>query len=189
MRAIVKEDGKEKPILQPVCYRISDKKFEENKNAKKAFELAAKDDCLLYVNRAEEIDYINREFFELKKSGLDYDCFICVKVTETDDAERRTVDSGYADKIYSELKEEGYKPFYSERELFSRSGRDYEAMILYALYASECMLVVCGNEEYLQTKWVKNEYSRFLKLMGDEEKESDSIAHCLHRQADQETAG
>ena len=55
------------------------------------------------------------------------------------------------------------------------TGADYEARILYALCSSECMLVVCGKEEYLNTPWVKNEYSRFLALIRDEEKASDSI--------------
>ncbi|MCH5143131.1 MAG: TIR domain-containing protein, partial [Clostridiales bacterium] len=97
-----------------------------------------------------------------------------VKVTD-DTTKQRTADYKHADDIYFDLKGKGYNPFFSERELGEVTGADYEARILYALYTSECMIVVCGKEEYLHTKWVKNEYTRFLRLVGDEQKESDSI--------------
>lgn len=160
--------------LQPVCHEVTDKSFTENKNYKTALELATAAQRAQYERQGEDIDYIRGEFLRLKNSGVEYDCFICVKVTD-DETKMRTSDYKDADDIYFELKGKGYKPFFSERELKNVSGADYEARILYALYSSECMLVVCNNEEYLKTPWVKNEYTRFLKLIGDEVKESDSI--------------
>lgn len=160
--------------LQPVCHAATDKKFSENKNYLRALSLATKEQAEKYGRRAAEIDYIASEFFRLNKQGTGYDCFICVKVTD-DETGMRTADYKYADDIYFSLRGKGYKPFFSERELKNVTGADYEARILYALCSSECMLVVCGKEEYLNTPWVKNEYSRFLALIRDEEKESDSI--------------
>lgn len=160
--------------LQPVCHAMTDKKFSENKNYLRALSLATKEQAEEYGRRAAEIDYIASEFFRLKEQGTGYDCFICVKVTD-DETGMRTADYKYADDIYFSLRGKGYKPFFSERELKNVTGADYEARILYALCSSECMLVVCGKEEYLNTPWVKNEYSRFLALIRDEEKESDSI--------------
>lgn len=160
--------------LQPVCHAATDKKFSENKNYLRALSLATKEQAEEYGRRAAEIDYIASEFFRLKEQGTGYDCFICVKVTD-DETGMRTADYKYADDIYFSLRGKGYKPFFSERELKNVTGADYEARILYALCSSECMLVVCGKEEYLNTPWVKNEYSRFLALIRDEEKESDSI--------------
>lgn len=160
--------------LQPVCHAATDKKFSENKNYLRALSLATKEQAEEYGRRAAEIDYIASEFFRLKKQGTGYDCFICVKVTD-DDTGMRTADYKYADDLYFSLRGKGYRPFFSERELKNVTGADYEARILYALCSSECMLVVCGKEEYLNTPWVKNEYSRFLALIRDEEKESDSI--------------
>ncbi len=160
--------------LQPICHEITDKEFTQNKNYLRALELASPAQRVQYERMGDDIDYIRKTFFELKKAGVKYDCFICVKVTD-DNTKMRTSDYKDADDIYFELKGKGYRPFFSERELRNVTGADYEARILYALYSAECMLVVCGNEEYLQTPWVKNEYTRFLKLIGDDEKESDSI--------------
>ncbi len=159
--------------LQPICYEITDKKFSDDPDYMRAFMKGTAEQRIIYKSRAKEIDYIQSEFYKLKQSGVDYDCFICVKVT--DDKGNKTADYKSADDIYFELKGKGYKPFFSERELGKVTGADYEARILYALYSSECMLVVCHDEAYLQTKWVKNEYSRFLKLVNDSEKETDSI--------------
>ena len=170
-----KKDNGQRFRLQPICHEISEKKFLDNENYKKAITFATPTQLLEYQQKAEELDHIRSEFLRLKKSGLDYDCFICVKVTD-DQTGRRTNDFKSADDIYFELKGKGYKVFFSERELTNEIGVDYEAFVLYALYMSECMIVVCSNEEYLDTPWVKNEYTRFIGMINDEQKESGSIA-------------
>ena len=160
--------------LQPICHHLSTENIRDNANYKTALKLATAEQRAEYERQADEIDYIKDEFYKLKRTGKDYDCFICVKVTD-DVTKQRTADYKLADDIYFDLKGKGYNPFFSERELGDVTGADYEARILYALYTAECMIVVCGKEEYLHTKWVKNEYTRFLRLVGDEQKESDSI--------------
>ncbi len=160
--------------LQPICHDVSAKKFSQNGNYIKALSLAAPRQKAEYERRAAEIDYIRSEFYKLKKQDRDYDCFICVKVSGENG--RKTVDSERANDIYFHLKDRGYKPFYSEREIQNETGADYEARILYALFCSPCMLIVCSDESYLQTPWVKNEYTRFINLINDERKETDSIA-------------
>ena len=168
--------------LQPICHRIDDEKFTDDPYFQKALACATPDQRTEYLRRGAEIDHIKREFYRLKQTGLDYDCFICVKVSKntvadpsqkTSEAEK-TDDSDFAHRIYRMLKGK-YVPFYSEAVLSDETGADYEAHILYALATSETMLIVCFDETYLDTKWVKNEYTRFLKLVNDEEKESDSI--------------
>ena len=160
--------------LQPICHEISDKDFADSANCLRALRYATEAQRVEYERKAEEINYIKNEFNKIANTGVKYDCFICVKVSDENGG--RTRDYKAADDIYFELKGKGYKPFFSERELVGVTGADYEARILYALKSSECMLVVCFDEAYLRTKWVKNEHSRFLKLVNDEEKESDSIA-------------
>lgn len=159
--------------LQPICHEITDKSFAENKNYKAAIKYATAIQKSEYQKKAKEIDYIRSEFYKLKQSGLDYDCFICVKVTKEN--HEHTEDSHIASKLYHEIIKAGYKPFYSEEEARGRAGADYEALILYALYCSKSMIVVCCNEQYLLTPWVKNEYTRFLSLLNDGEKQNDSI--------------
>ncbi len=160
--------------LQPICFEITSSKFTDDKNYQKAIELSNPDQKQIYSEKGEEIDNIKSKFFELKKNGVEYDTFICCKVTNEDGG--NTQDSMNALKIYHELKDAGYKPFYSEEVLKNFVGDDYEANILYALYSCGSMIVVCSNEEYLQTKWVKNEYTRFITLLEEKEKQRGSIA-------------
>lgn len=167
--------------MQPICHDVSENRFVDYVHYKKALELATPEQRLEYERRASEIDYIKSEFYNLRQSGLSYDCFICVKVTENGDRAREgtktyTQDSVEALKLYNFLKSNGFSPFYSEAEIHGKTGADYEAIILYALYTSECMLVMCSDKEYLQTPWVKNEYTRFLSLINNEEKERDAIS-------------
>lgn len=159
--------------LQPVCHKIGDKSFTTDANYLAAIACASPEQTELYAERAEEIEHIRREFIGFENDGLDFDCFICAKLTDADG--NRTKDYKTADDIYWYLKNNGYKPFFSEYDVKDRTGADYEALICYALYASECMIVVCGDEEYLKTPWVKNEYMRFIELIDDEQKERDAI--------------
>lgn len=167
--------------LQPICHEFTEKQFIQNKNYLVALSYATDRQKEEYEKKAQEIDYIRSEFLKLKQSGLDYDCFICVKVSridneQTDNSKKNWTEDAYdADAIYDLLKRNGFTPFFSEREIRGRTGANYEAMILYALYTSETMLVVCRNEEYLQTPWVKNEYTRFKELVNNKEKENDSL--------------
>ncbi len=159
--------------MQPIVHAISEKSFLQDNNYKKALECATQEQKLEYTAKAKEIDDIRRQFYELKKSGLKYDCFICVKVTE--DGGRHTEDSHIASTLYHKLQDAGYSPFYSEEEIKGRTGADYEALILYALHNSPSMLLVCTDESYLQTPWVKNEYTRYLNMLNQEEKHRDSL--------------
>ncbi|MCF0224333.1 MAG: toll/interleukin-1 receptor domain-containing protein, partial [Fibrobacter sp.] len=169
----------EKNRLQPICHRFVNKKFRDDVNYQKALSLATYNQGKEYKIRAEQIDEIRKEFLALQAEGIDYDCFICTKVT--DEEGKKTEDSTRANDIYFHLLDKGYKPFFSERDLKGRTGANYEAFILYALYMSECMLVVCSREEYLQTKWVKSEYTRFLSMVVGEEKERDALSIVFYR--------
>ncbi len=161
-------------VRQPICYEIADKAFSSDKNYLTALKLSTREQRSVFERDARDVDYIRAEFSKLKDMGLDYDCFICTKVSDENGG--YTTDSMHAMRIYNHLKSRGYAPFYSEEEIRGREGVAYEALILYALYMSECMLVICGNESYLQTPWVKNEYMRFISMIGDtENKDCDSI--------------
>ena len=168
------------PKLQPISYsyKIQDTKFTEDRDYKKAIELSSELQKKEYIRRGEEIDNIINEFSRLEKEGIDYDCFICTKVSEINDKNKKTEDYHIACEIYHNLREKGYHPFFSEISLSNAEvvGTKYEAHILYALYKSKCMLLVCSNEEYLDTKWVKNEYRRYQSFIEAKEKKDSSIA-------------
>ena len=174
LKAVKDSSGERVSYLQPICHEYKGESFTADESYKKAVELATGRQREYYESKGEEIDYIAREFERLSASGLDYDSFICVKVTD-DSTGLRTLDCKDADDIYYYLKRKGYKPFFSETEIGKKSGADYEAHILYALYRAECMVVVCHDERYLETAWVKNEYTRFLNLIRGEIKDSDAV--------------
>ncbi len=169
----LKDEASDPPRMQPICHEISEKQFSDDTNYLRALRVANIPQKRAYREKAGEIDEIRDRFYALRDEGLTYDCFLCVKVSE--DGGGTTQDSHEALKLYHHLKDCGFRPFYSEVEVGKRTGSDYEALILYALYTSECMLLVCSNENYLQTKWVKNEYTRFLSMIANEEKERDAI--------------
>ncbi len=158
---------------QAICCQVSEKKFSSDPHLAKAIKLATPEQKKEYAARASEIDYIREKFVELQKTGLIYDTFICVKVSDGNGG--YTQDSVWAGKLYDSIKKSGLNPFYSEREIGDRVGEDYEALILYALHTSKSMIVVCSHEEYLRTPWVRNEYTRYYSMMTDNEKQSNSI--------------
>ena len=51
------------------------------------------------------------------------------------------------------------------------------------------MLIVCSKEEYLRTKWVKNEYSRFLQMINEDTKDTDSIVIIYNREVIEKIPG
>ena len=160
--------------LQAICHEIGEKKFTDDQNFKKAMAFATAAQREVYAKRGKEIDDIREKFLDLERSGLNYDSFICVKVSK--DGGGHTEDRFAAERIYRTLKESGYKPFFSEEEIGTRTGADYEAMILYALHKAKSMIIVCFDEEYLKTKWVKNEYTRYIAMQSAGLKEKDSMA-------------
>ncbi len=163
--------------LQPICHRENIKSIREDSNYKKAIELATNDQRKVYEKKIQEIEDIQEKFSVLEKEGKDFDCFICVKVS---DQGQFTRDSHYANRLYDKLMKNGYHPFYSERSKESNwLGNSYEANILYGLYKAKCMIIICSNKDYLDTQWVKNEYSRYIEFMkiGKKEKGSLCIAY------------
>ena len=78
-----------KNCLQPICHEISEERFADNNNYKNALKYATEKQRAEYIRKAEEIDAIREEFYRLQGTGLDYDCFICVKVTEESGEETR----------------------------------------------------------------------------------------------------
>jgi len=117
----------------------------------------------LYIKEAEQIDKIQKTILSISQKEEPYDIFICYK--ETDKNGNRTKDSVIAQEIYTELVNKGYKVFFARITLESKLGSEYEPIIFAALQSSKVMLVVGTKEEYFNSPWVKNEWSRFLEFM------------------------
>ena len=122
----------------------------------------------LYQQEALLIDRIQRGILEVSRREEPFDIFICYK--ETDNQGRRTQDSVIAYDIYKELTKEGYRVFFARVTLEDKLGTAYEPYIFAALNSAKIMLVVGTSPENFQAVWVKNEWSRYLALMQENDK-------------------
>lgn len=117
----------------------------------------------------KEISYIEEARQKIQKyinNNEKFDIFISYKHTiNTDKGLFDTPESKYAHSIYKELRSRGYeKIFFSQETLKGKPGTDFEALIYTALKTSKIMLLMSGSLDYINSPWVKNEWSRFESL-------------------------
>ena len=150
----------------PTCHRTSYESIIADENYKLALKYALDDyQKALYTEEAQEIDKIQKGILEVAQNEEPYDVFICYK--ETDENGKRTQDSVIANDIYHQLTQEGFKVFYAAITLEGKLGSAYEPIIFAALNSAKVMLAIGTKPEYFNAVWVKNEWSRFLKITKD----------------------
>ena len=147
----------------PTCHRASYDSIIADDDYKLALEHADIAQRTVYEEQAKEIDRIQREILALAQKEESYDVFICYK--ETDPNGQRTQDSVIANDIYYQLKNAGFKVFYAAITLEGKLGSAYEPIIFAALNSAKVMLAIGTKPEYFNAVWVKNEWSRFLKVI------------------------
>ncbi len=147
----------------PTCHRASYDSIIADEDYKAALENADAGQRSLYEEQAREIDRIQRDILALAQREETYDVFICYK--ETDASGHRTQDSVIANDIYYQLTQEGFKVFYAAITLEGKLGSAYEPIIFAALNSAKVMLSIGTKPEYFNAVWVKNEWSRFLKII------------------------
>ena len=152
----------------PTCHRTLTNSILKDSDYLKALELADVIAKKLYKEEAEYIDTVQKKILEISKSEEPYDIFICYK--ESDKAGKRTPDSVLAEEIYDAFTEKAYRVFFSKISLEDKIGQEYEPFIFAALTSAKVMLAIGTKEEYFNAPWVKNEWSRFLKLCNKGEK-------------------
>lgn len=152
----------------PTCHRTSYDAIIADDNYKKAIKNADSSQRALYEKEAKYIDEVQKVILSISSQEEPYDVFICYK--ETDEHGKRTRDSVIANDIYHQLIQEGFKVFYAAITLESKLGSEYEPIIFAALNSSKVMLVIGTKPEYFQAVWVKNEWSRYLKMLKKDKK-------------------
>ena len=150
----------------PTCHRSSFDSILEDSDFEQACENADPIARRVYRDEAKAIEDIRRGILEVSGKEPPYDIFICYK--ETDENGARTVDSVLAQDVYDALTEKGYRVFFSRITLEDKLGTEYEPYIFAALNSAKLMLVFGTDYEYFNAVWVKNEWSRFLKLMAQD---------------------
>ena len=154
----------------PTCHRSSFESVEDDTNFEQACENADAIARRLYREEARQIEELRKCIIEVSGREDPYDIFISYK--ETDENGDRTLDSVIAQDIYNELTEKGYRVFFSRISLESKLGTEYEPYIFAALNSAKVMIVVGTDYENFDAVWVKNEWSRFLKLIASGQKKT-----------------
>ena len=147
----------------PTCHRASYDSIFDDIDYIEAVNKADTVAMSLYQKEAAKIDRIQKGILEISQKEKPFDIFICYK--ETDSIGERTLDSVKAQEIYDTLTDKGYKVFFSRITLEDKLGQSYEPYIFAALNSAKVMLVVGANPDYINSVWVKNEWSRYLKIM------------------------
>ena len=147
----------------PTCHRTSYESVTADENYEMALKYADATQRIIYESDAKTIDAIQKRILAISSQEEPYDIFICYK--ETDENGKRTKDSVIANDIYYQLQNEGYKVFYAAITLEDKLGSEYEPIIFAALNSAKVMLAIGTKPEYFNAVWVKNEWSRFLKMM------------------------
>ena len=156
----------------PTCHRSSFDSVMEDSDLEQALENADAIARKVYREEAKQIEEIRKGIIEVSGKEEPYDIFICYK--ETDENGERTIDSVIAQDVYDALTSKGYRVFFSRITLEDKLGQEYEPYIFAALNSAKIMLAFGTDYEYYNAVWVKNEWSRYLKLMA-----SDKSKHLI----------
>jgi len=150
----------------PTCHRTRPESILDCEAFQMVYEFASEETKGIYRKEAKEIDSLQRRILEVAASQEQFDVFICYK--ETTDGDERTEDSVLAQDIYDALTEQGLRCFFARVTLESRLGEEYEPIIYAALRSANLMIVIGTDASRFQAPWVRNEWSRYLKMMADE---------------------
>ena len=149
--------------MVPTCHRTSFDALTDDSDYEQTLENSDALSRKVYREEARQIEEIRKGIVEVSSREAPYDVFICYK--ETDDQGERTLDSVLSQDIYDALTDRGYRVFFARITLEDKLGQEYEPYIFAALNSARVMLVIGTDYEYFNAVWVKNEWSRFLKLM------------------------
>ncbi len=135
----------------------------DDDNYKSALQYADGYQRSIYEEEAKAINEIQKGILAISQKEEPFDVFVCYK--ESDNNGRRTPDSVLAQDLYYQLKQEGFKVFFSRITLEDKLGSAYEPYIFAALNSAKVMVVLGTRPEHFNAVWVKNEWSRFLALI------------------------
>ena len=147
----------------PTCHRTAIKSIFDDLDYKEAIGNADVIAKKYYEGESKVIDRLQKDIIKVSQKEPPYDIFISYK--EHDESGNRTTDSIYAEKLYYDLKDKGYRLFFSKVTLKGKTPAEYEPIIFSALISSKVMISIGSKKEYFESVWEKNEWSRFLSFM------------------------
>ncbi len=152
----------------PTCHRVQYESILSDSDYKSALEYADASQQAVYEAEAKRIAEIQKGILSISSQEKPFDVFICYK--ESDANGSRTKDSVIANDIYHQLTREGFKVFFAAITLEDKLGQAYEPYIFAALNSAKVMIVLGTKPEYFNAPWVRNEWSRYLKIIKNDPK-------------------
>ena len=153
-------DGK----MIPTVHRFSETPVTENPYFVSAVKYC-KDDAekQRITLSADEIERIRAEIKKTVGAQQPYDIFLCYKESPVGGDGGFTPEFYWASELYIKLRGEGYRVFFAKESLPAAKG-DYEAHIFPALQSAKLMLILTTSVQHVESVWVKNEWSRFIRF-------------------------
>lgn len=152
--------------LVPTCHRLSEQSLMDDPDYRKAMDNGDIFSRRMYSQEAEKIERIRKRAIQIARTQPPCDVFISYKETGPDG--RRTEDSVIAQSIYDALKEKhGDLNIFLSRVTLKETaaGLEYEPVVFSALNTAKVMILVATDRENLESTWVRNEWSRYRKMM------------------------
>ena len=152
----------------PTCHRTQIQSVLDNTNYKLALRYSSGESKFMYQDEAEVLDTLQLQIISISSKIEPYDVFICYKEMD-DESGERTKDSVLAETIYNELEKQGVRTFFARISLEEHLGENYEPFIYAALKSARVMILVSTKRSHCEAVWVKNEWSRFLHFMEEDD--------------------
>ena len=159
----------------PTCYSASIESIFSASDYQKAMEYADEESRAVFKEHAGYIERVRKEWIEKAKKEKPYDIFISYKDSDREHGVKRTRDSFAMQDLYIYLTNKGYRVFFSHETLREKTGEKYEPYIFNALSTAKIMLVYGSDPDYINSTWVKNEWTRYKKRIQAGEKKPNSL--------------
>ena len=99
------------------------------------------------------------EVLRLVEKLPSYDVFLSLKINN--ESGQKTLEYDWAMQLYYDLREEGYRVFFSPQVL-KETNEDWEPHIYKAIQTCRIMLIFTSSLENINSPWVRNEWRRIL---------------------------
>lgn len=160
------------------------------KDALNAFKTLGDDDAFKHwESLAGKLNQTIKSYNLFIKDAKPCEIFISFKHTVEDPHQPgkyiESEDVQYAEAIYHQLLKEGLteqQVFFSKVDNKQYTG-DFEAKIYYKLQTAKQFILVGSSQTYLDSPWVKNEWSRYLMMMKQGQKHPESFIFVVKNKA------
>lgn len=159
----------------PTIHKVSPASFVKDTDYSRAIAHAPREIAIGYRDFAAYIEKIRNAQMLVAQKEKPYDIFLCYKESDEERRLERTRDSYDCSDLYVHLTGLGYRVFFSRESLRGYISEEFEPYIYNALATAKVMIVYGTRPEYMKSTWVKNEWSRYQKMIDAGRKQPNSL--------------